>query len=130
VVCGTGDCEDKDLVFKTLDRLLKHQIDVIIVHGGQKRRIGYRKWAGVDWWASEWARSRRKTQEIYHARWKTFKKSAGMIRNRAMMKSVGPKAYFIAVWDGKSPGTRDMIRLARKMLRHNHIRVIRYKEES
>lgn len=43
--------------------------------------------------------------------WKTYGKKAGMIRNKMM----GDYSHgLVAVWDGESPGTRGMIKYAKK----------------
>lgn len=43
------------------------------------------------------------------ARWETYGAGAGVVRNRRMAER---GEALIAVWDGKSPGTRSMIDLA------------------
>lgn len=45
------------------------------------------------------------------AKWHIFGKSAGPLRNRQMAMIADA---LIAVWDGKSPGTKNMIETARK----------------
>lgn len=47
----------------------------------------------------------------FPADWETYGKSAGMIRNKQMLKNA---EALIAVWDGKSKGTENMIDIARK----------------
>jgi len=45
------------------------------------------------------------------ANWKEYGKSAGMIRNKEM---VDMSTHCICFWDGKSPGTKNMIDIAGK----------------
>ncbi len=46
----------------------------------------------------------------FPAKWKWFGKSAGNIRNEQMIVE-GKPDYAYCFWDGKSPGTRNMIKL-------------------
>ena len=47
--------------------------------------------------------------KVMPAEWDKYGKAAGHIRNMAMAKYAGYNNYLIAVWDGKSHGTHDMI---------------------
>jgi hypothetical protein len=49
--------------------------------------------------------------KVFPADWKTHGRAAGPIRNRQM---AAEGDALIAVWDGKSPGTRNMIQEAEK----------------
>ena len=60
----------------------------------------------------------------FPADWDTHKKSAGYIRNAEMAKFAsedGNKGVLIAVWDGKSRGTKNMIDLAKRYGLEVHI---------
>lgn len=48
---------------------------------------------------------------VYPADWKTHGKAAGPIRNQIMVDNADA---LIAIWDGKSRGTLDIIKRARK----------------
>jgi hypothetical protein len=51
------------------------------------------------------------------ADWDTYKKAAGMIRNKQMADIAtanGANGILLAFWDGKSRGTKNMIELAEK----------------
>lgn len=69
------------------------------------------KCKGVDIVAEEWARSKGLEVLEYPADWKQHGKAAGPIRNQQM---VDVADMLIAVWDGKSRGTADTIRRAKK----------------
>jgi hypothetical protein len=45
------------------------------------------------------------------ADWKTHGRSAGMIRNKDMLDQADA---LLAIWDGHSPGTKNMISIAKK----------------
>lgn len=48
---------------------------------------------------------------VYPAKWDTYGKSAGYIRNTKIVEN---SEHLIAFWDGKSKGTKHSIDLARK----------------
>jgi hypothetical protein len=66
--------------------------------------------AGVDQLGKRWALDRGIPVESCPAKWEKFGRSAGPIRNAEM----AARAHaLIAIWDGKSPGTKDMIKAAK-----------------
>jgi len=66
---------------------------------------------GVDTLAEEWAYRNRRQLIIFPADWDTYGKSAGIRRNEQM--AIWADAL-IALWDGKSSGTKHMISCAKK----------------
>lgn len=66
---------------------------------------------GVDALAEKWAEQNGIPVKQFPADWDRYGRKAGPIRNQAMAEY---GEALIAVWDGKSRGTRDMIRRARK----------------
>ena len=67
--------------------------------------------AGVDTIGEKWARRSGKPIERFLADWKMFGGQAGHVRNVQMANRA---EALIAVWDGKSAGTRDMIEIAKR----------------
>lgn len=61
---------------------------------------------GVDTVGAEWARINDIPVREFPADWRGFGRSAGMIRNQQMAEYADA---LIAVWDGKSRGTSNMI---------------------
>lgn len=61
---------------------------------------------GVDMAGEDWARRRGLVVVPYYPDWKRYGKAAGPIRNGEMAKDADA---LIAVWDGESSGTKDMI---------------------
>lgn len=61
---------------------------------------------GVDTHAIEWANSLYIDVDRYPAEWDTHGKRAGFIRNQEMAEAADT---LVAIWDGDSAGTRDMI---------------------
>lgn len=61
---------------------------------------------GVDRLGELWAERNWVPVKRFPGQWKVLKKSAGVIRNQAMADYADA---LIAIWDGDSPGTRDMI---------------------
>ena len=64
---------------------------------------------GVDTLALQWANNNRKKFRIFTPDWDGLGKRAGFVRNQEMADYADA---LIAVWDGESRGTRDMIERA------------------
>jgi hypothetical protein len=103
LVCGGRDFDNKEFVFDRLD-MLDGKLDGIdvIINGGAK---------GADTLATRWAKIRGIDVVTFEAKWKTYGKSAGAIRN-AQMLTDGKPDLVVAFPGGK--GTINMIRQAKK----------------
>ena len=66
---------------------------------------------GVDLMGKHWAEKRGIHVREFPANWKQYGKAAGPIRNTHMASEADA---LIAIWDGDSKGTKNMIELARK----------------
>jgi len=66
---------------------------------------------GADTLGEEYATDMCLPLEVYPARWDLYGNSAGRLRNELML---GKAEAVLAVWDGESPGTRHMIRIAER----------------
>lgn len=97
LVCGGSDYMDRELLFSSLDFLLKKNPNIMIVHGVAR---------GADRIAGEWAKARGVPVEEFPADWKKDGVAAGPIRNQRMMDS---GIDFAVVFPGGN-GTRDMVR--------------------
>jgi hypothetical protein len=64
---------------------------------------------GADTFGEEWARRMSIPVMHFPANWELYGRAAGPIRNREMATHADA---LLAVWDGQSPGTKDMIRVA------------------
>ena len=76
---------------------------------------------GADALGEDWARKNRIQYVVFRADWKQHGKGAGPIRNERMAKYADA---LIALWDGKSRGTADMIRRARSQGLIVHVRYV------
>ena len=65
---------------------------------------------GADRLGEKYARKNKITLEKYPAEWNKHGKAAGMIRNREMASVADA---LVALWDGKSRGTLNMIKTAK-----------------
>jgi len=65
---------------------------------------------GADQAGEQWAQSQNLPVEVFPANWEEYGKSAGPIRNRQMAQAANA---LLAVWDGRSRGTRNMIEEAK-----------------
>ena len=104
LVCGTRQWANKELIRQTFIEQLPPHYNTLI-HGAAR---------GADTLASEVAREGTQFSAImaFPAKWKKYGKRAGYIRNAEML-GIGKPELVIAFWDGKSPGTKMMIELAR-----------------
>lgn len=66
---------------------------------------------GVDTLAVQYGQEKQLPLKEFHANWNEYKRAAGPIRNREM--AVYGEAL-IAIWDGESRGTKNMIEEATK----------------
>jgi len=73
---------------------------------------------GVDKMGEAWTAMNGVPVEKYPAKWNTYGKRAGRVRNIEMASHADA---LIACWDGKSPGTRHMINTARRMGLRVHV---------
>ncbi len=66
---------------------------------------------GVDLFGERWAKERAIPVQRFDADWEKHGRAAGPIRNVVMAENADA---LIAIWDGKSRGTKSMIEIARK----------------
>lgn len=104
LVCGSRHFYDWRLLENILYELNKEEPIKCIIHGGA---------AGTDSLAGQYAKYQYHEVEVYPADWGKYGKAAGPIRNKQMLDE-GKPDLVIAFWDGKSPGTRNMIEQATK----------------
>lgn len=101
IVAGSRNITNQDLVFRVIENSPFRNKIKEIVHGGCR---------GVDQLSGEWAKRNNIKTKVFLADWDEFGKLAGPIRNRSMAKYVAEnKGALIALWDGSSRGTRNMI---------------------
>lgn len=117
IVTGCRDWDDQASVSLALGSLLIERrftlgpetpVDLKIVHGASYPKPlpdGSRPLVSADWLAELWARDCDVPSEENFANWRAHQKSAGPIRNSAMVAAGADLC--IAFWDGKSSGTLD-----------------------
>ena len=91
-------------------RLLKHEITKAEKDGIEITEVVSGGCMGVDELGEKYARVMEIPLHVFHAEWRTRGKAAGPIRNSQMVEFADA---LIAIWDGKSPGTRNIIKQAR-----------------
>ena len=99
IVAGSRDITDLKLVTHTIETV---SFEVTEVVSGRAR--------GVDTLGEVWAEQNKIPIQYFPADWNKFGRGAGPIRNREMAEYADA---LIAVWDGVSRGTRNMIELAK-----------------
>jgi hypothetical protein len=97
----------KEIILKGIRELLipysfREHFNLEIVSGGAK---------GVDFLAERFAKEEKFKFVLFPANWGYYAKQAGYLRNIEMANYADA---LIAVWDGKSKGTKHMIDIAKK----------------
>lgn len=100
IISGSRTCTVMNQVVKAIE---ESGFDITRVLSGGCR--------GVDKMGEIWAQKMDVAYEVHKADWNEHGKSAGPIRNQKMVDNADA---LIAVWDGASRGTRDIIERARK----------------
>lgn len=101
IIAGSRTLIEYDLVKRAIEQ--SSVVPTEIVCGGAK---------GVDTLGAQWAKENNLPIKFFYAQWDVYGKSAGYIRNEAMARYA---EALIAIWDGKSPGTKHMIDIAKRM---------------
>ena len=104
IIAGTRDFDDYGLLCRHTDYKLsvkRTERRIVIVSGAAK---------GADALGEQYARERGYKLVRYSADWEKYGKAAGPIRNDVMARNADA---LIAYWDGRSPGTWNMIQTAR-----------------
>jgi hypothetical protein len=104
IIAGSRTLKDYKLVEKIInDALVNLDKDTIeIISGGAK---------GVDTLARQYAMKNKLPCKVFEPNWDEYGKSAGYMRNSEMANYGNA---LIAIWDGKSKGTKHMITEARR----------------
>lgn len=101
IIAGTRTIEDSALLQRAIDEVDWEITEVI---SGDA--------PGVDRMGEAWARRNNIPVKLFPAPWKTHKGFAGRMRNQQMAEYADA---LIALWDGHSPGTKDMLERASKL---------------
>jgi len=111
IIAGSREINNKDLVFQKIDmglqelyywRIINDNSNLTLISGGA---------LGVDTFAKEFSFFHKINFIEYLAEWTKYGKKAGYLRNIEMAESADA---LIAIWDGKSKGTKHMIDIAKK----------------
>ena len=110
IIAGCRTATDFQDVQKAIE---DSEFDISVVISGAAR--------GADKLGEEWAARNNISIERYPANWDKYGRSAGPIRNGEMAKVADA---LIALWDGQSRGTKNMIETAEKKGLKVHIHYI------
>lgn len=101
IIAGGRDFHDYGVL---LDAIIECNFNIqTVVSGGAK---------GVDALGERYAEAADVPLKLYPADWERHGRAAGPIRNAMMAENADA---LIALWDGKSRGTKNMIETARKL---------------
>jgi hypothetical protein len=105
IVFGTRTFDDYKLLRSKLDHYCQNFLSVAVVTGAAK---------GADALGERWAYENKLLVVRFHPDWDRHGKKAGPMRNREMAGFVGKKGFAVGFWDGRSPGTKDMISVCKE----------------
>lgn len=112
IIAGSRSITDKEILERTIKESM-FNIDTILC------RMCY---SGVDKLAVEYALKHKVPIDKYNAEWDKYGTAAGPIRNKKMVENADA---LIAIWDGKSRGTKNVVMLARKKKLPTILKVIK-----
>lgn len=95
IIAGSRTIRDMGVLEEAM-RLCGHYVDEVVSGGAR----------GVDQLAVVWAKLNGVPYRVFKADWNEHGKAAGPIRNTEMSRHADA---LIAIWDGESRGTKDMI---------------------
>ena len=110
IIAGGRDIDDFNLVKEAVKE-----------SGFEITEVVSGKAAGADTLGEQWAEKNGVPVKEFPADWELHGKSAGPIRNREMVQYA---EALIALWDGQSRGTSNMIQNARAYGLEVHIRMV------
>lgn len=119
VICGSRQISDPEEVRKAISdgakKFAAQGAEIGVVMSGQA--------AGPDTIAAYLAQAHGIPVEKYPAEWSKYDRRAGIVRNEKMAETM---EACIAIWDGTSRGTNNMIMLAQRKLPESmiHIHII------
>lgn len=102
VIAGSRGFSDYAMLARTCDGLLRIRPGFVVISGGAR---------GADRLGERYAAERGLECVVMPADWDAHGKAAGPIRNEIMASQADA---LVAFWNGRSRGTRDMIRIARE----------------
>src|SRR5437879_5851309 len=102
IIAGSRGVADPGLVERAMAEAARHGIVPTVILCGEAR--------GVDRLGRRWAEARGIPVESFPADWRRYRRGAGARRNQQMAEAGDA---LVAIWNGLSNGTADMIRRAR-----------------
>jgi len=131
IVCGSRDWEGDKKFIRVMDDYL-YWLDPVLIcvgsEGHKTERNGQWIWRGADSYANDYAAKNWLLKMVFHAAWDKNGKNAGPKRNREMATHAAQvKGRCICFWDGKSPGTKNMIEEFLKLNPPQRLHVVRVK---
>lgn len=123
LVGGSRSITDYDVVCRAFEQFLYFQkqyrrtdytITEVITGHQRGRKINGKWYPTVDLLAERWAKERNIAVKPVRANWHKHGKAAGPIRNGKMVAELAPDEWVLAIWDGRSRGTADLMDKARR----------------
>lgn len=116
IIAGSRDITTVEPVYRAIKKAEKQGIIITEVVSGKAR--------GVDTLGEFWAEVKGYPVEEFPVTdedWKTLGKAAGPLRNKQMAEYADA---LIAIWDGRSPGTKSMIQYMGKLNKPVYVEIV------
>jgi hypothetical protein len=110
IVAGSRNIVDQKIIFNIIE---SSNFEITEIVSGTAR--------GVDQIGEKYGLTNNIPIVMFPANWNKYGKSAGYVRNTEMAKYADA---LIAVWDGKSSGTRHMIKIMHDMQKPVHVVIV------
>ncbi len=111
IIAGTRDFNDYDMLYQELSAF----VNIIADNVSNQNQIEFVSGTarGADTLGEKFADETGYPVKRFHAKWNKYGKAAGPIRNEQMAEYASEKNGVLFVfWDGKSRGTKSMIKIA------------------
>jgi hypothetical protein len=113
IVCGGRDYQDREVVFRSLDKLHVQKIVTLIIHGACCEKGKPTNLTGADRWAQEWAQEREVPYLGVPAEWRLLGNPAGPERNTSMLEFFDQDVHGVVAFTRANAkigtGTQNMI---------------------
>ena len=118
IIAGSREITNKVEIFEIIRKYIETSFKVNLLTDISELSIISGMAREIDSVAVKYAKENNIKLLEYPANWKNFGKSAGHIRNLEMAKD---GTHLLAIWDGQSKGTKNMIDQMKKMGKSTYV---------
>lgn len=109
IIAGSRDINENVALLR-----IDHLLSLVPLSADQITEVVSGGARGPDRAGEVWAKIHGIRLRVFPADWEKHGRAAGPLRNIEMAKYVGTEGALLPIWDGRSPGTRHMMQVARE----------------